>query len=391
MKPTVVFPLVEAGLGHIMPMDAVRKVFEEKYGDKVNVIRTHFFSQTNDPILVNTEKALIEEVKKHNKQRGRGLLQFLMMDIIGGKNAMKVVLEVKYKQALKPALEYIESFDADVIFNTHFSTLYYACKSKEDNNSHTKVVAYCPDPILGRQWDKRSDQIFMSSRYGVKDAESRGFKESQLNYVPFLIRKEVEQLDKGREFYREQLGLPKDNFTILLADGAYGAGKLKKTIFALLNANKKMTLVPVCGRNEELYQELLKVVPNENITLKPYGFTDKMLELSASCDLFIGKAGASNLAEPCYFKAPQIISFCATPIEDWIADYYIKELETAVMITNPKQIVKTVEEWIENPSLMEELIKNTERGRDSSGAEKMADALYELSLKAFSERENNKG
>lgn len=386
MKPTVVFPLVEAGLGHIMPMNAVHAVFEQKYGDKANIIKTQFFHEADNPILINTESALIEEVKKHNRHRGRGLMQFLMMDLVGGKNAMKAVLEVRYKSALNPSLEQIKNYDADVIFNTHFSTLYYASKYKQDSGSHTQVVCYCPDPVLGKQWDKRSDQIFMSSRIGVKDAEKSGFKKEQLNYVPFLIRKEVEQLDKGRDYYRESLGIPKDNFTILLADGAYGAGNLKKTVFALLESNKKMTIIPVCGRNEELYQEFLKVVPKDNITFKPYGFTDKMLELSACCDLFVGKAGASNLAEPCYFGAPQIISFCATPIEDWIADYYIKEIKTAIMITKPKAIVKQVEEWIEDPSLMKPYIDATEGGRDSSGAEKMADALWELAQKSFNER-----
>lgn len=45
-KPKVLFPFVEAGLGHIMPMTAVVDVFEKKYGDRVEVIRTNFFQDT---------------------------------------------------------------------------------------------------------------------------------------------------------------------------------------------------------------------------------------------------------------------------------------------------------------------------------------------------------
>ena len=38
-KIRVLFPEVEAGLGHIMPMRAVAEIFEKKYGDKVDVVK----------------------------------------------------------------------------------------------------------------------------------------------------------------------------------------------------------------------------------------------------------------------------------------------------------------------------------------------------------------
>ena len=45
-KPRVVFPFTEAGMGHIMPLRAMADIFEKKYGDKVEVVRSQFFTET---------------------------------------------------------------------------------------------------------------------------------------------------------------------------------------------------------------------------------------------------------------------------------------------------------------------------------------------------------
>lgn len=378
MKPTIVFPFVEAGLGHIMPMSAVSTEFEKKYGDKCNIVKTSFFKDTDNEDLKYLNEELIREVKKHNKNRIHGFMQFLLMSIFGSRMSLKYLMETHYKRALKPSLEYMESLKPDLVFNTHFSTLYYSCKLVQEGKLDTKVVSYCPDPHIGRQWDRRCDNIFVSSVHGKDDALKDGFKNEQLGVVPFLIRKEIETYDKGKAFYRNEIGAPEDNFTVLLADGAYGAGKLRDTVIELLKSKHKMTIIAVCGRNEALYQEFLTFDVPENICFKPYGFTDKMLTLSACCDLFIGKAGASNLAEPCYFGAPQIINFCATPIEDWIAAYYLKELKSAIFISKPKKIAAKVEEWMDDPSLMKVYSDATAPGKDVSGAVQLADQLWEI-------------
>ena len=41
--------------------------FEKKYGDKVEIVRSNFFTESNEPSLIKYEKFLINEVKKHNK------------------------------------------------------------------------------------------------------------------------------------------------------------------------------------------------------------------------------------------------------------------------------------------------------------------------------------
>jgi UDP-N-acetylglucosamine:LPS N-acetylglucosamine transferase len=286
-------------------------------------------------------------------------------------------MESRYKKGFLPSMNYLQKLNADLIFNTHFSTLYYACEGRKRGLINSDIVAYCPDPIIGKQWDSRVDLIGISSLAGKNKAEKSRFEKGKVINIPFLIRKEVEQYDKGKCFYRKELNIPEDNFTVMLADGAYGAGKIRKTVLELLKLKERFTILAVCGKNENLYKEFSNLKVPDNITFKPFGFTDKMLLLSACCDVFIGKAGASNLAEACYFGAPQIITFCATPIEKWIAKHYTHFVKSAVKISDIRKVIKKVREWMEYPEKMEPYICACNSQHRTDGADRMAEILWE--------------
>ena len=375
-KPKVVFALVEAGLGHIMPLTAVANAFEAKYGDKCEVVRTKFFSDTQNPDMKWVEDELVKEVKLHNKDWWRGISQFAMMGLVGTRLSLKFLYKTKYKRGFAPSIEYMQNLNADLIVNTHFATIFYACEAKEKGLINSDIAVYCPDPVIGKQWDNRANITAVSSEMGKNNAQKGGrFDASQLVRIPFLIRPEIANYTENKAFYRKELGIPEDNFTILLADGAYGAGKLEKTVQLLMQSKKKFTIIAVCGRNQKLYERFLEIVPPENITFLPFGFCDKMLTLSAACDLFIGKAGASNLAEPTYFGAPAIITFCATPIETWIAKKYTDDVGNSLKIKNLKKVANLVDEWIENPILMQPYIDACKPEQRHDGAEIYADIL----------------
>ena len=377
-KKRIVFAFVEAGLGHIMPMRAIAAAFEKKYGEQVEVIKTDFFKDTGDPQMKSVEDELIAEVKLHNKHKSRGKTQFRLLRLFGPKLSMKYLMEGRYGRCFKQSLEYIKKLDADLIVNTHFASLYYSCAARAKGMSRAKVAAYCPDPVIGLQWDARADLIGMSSDIGKRKAKkSRYFRKTRVEDVPFLIRGEVQNYAFDRARYRRELGLPEDNFTVFLCDGAYGAGKIRQTVIELLKSPQKMTIAAVCGRNEELYKEFCALPVPEHITFAPYGFTDKTLALSASCDLFIGKAGASNLAEPAYFGAPAIVTFLATPIEKWISAHH-EHSGRAVRVTNIPKAVALARSWLENPALMEPYAAQCRKLARCDGPEIYADLLWDM-------------
>lgn len=385
-KPRVVFPFVEAGFGHIMPMTAVANAFEKKYGDKCEIVRTRFFQDTGNPDMKDIEDDSIQVVRKYNHNRLHGIAQFALMALVGQRNAMGYVFKGRYKKGYEPSLDYMMSLKPDLVLNTHFSTLYYACECRKLRGLDADIVAYCPDPIVGRQWDKRCDLLALSSENGKRKATGAcKFKASQLATCPFLLRQEVASYDKDKRYYREQMGLDKDNFTLLLADGAYGEGRLEKTVRALMKTDMKLTVIAVCGKNEPLFNRLNALKTPENIDLRVYGFTDKILLLNAASDLFVGKSGASNLAESSYFGVPQIISLYALPVEKWIGNHYIKEVGSAIKITNVKKIAAKIRQFYDNPELLSPYIRNCEAVKTTAGGEVLADMLFERLKRRFPE------
>ncbi len=377
VKPKIVFNFVEAGFGHIMPMTAVYEAFCRKYGEKADAVKCTFFQDAKDPKLKWVEDELIKEVKKHNAATWRGKMQFWLLNFFGQRIGLGFIYKLKYRKGFKPALKYIAGQNADLLFNTHFATLYYACEARKKGLINSKIYSYCPDPVIGNQWDNRMDGIYCSSALGVENAKKGTFKDIEVGVVPFLLRKEVKERVEGKAFYRQKLGLPVDGFTVLTHDGAYGAGKLEETVSSLIKSNVKMTVIAVCGKNEKLYQKLLTLKPNPNVTFMPVGFTTNMIDYVAACDAFIGKAGASSLAEPAYFGAPQVVNFCATPVEDWICAHHVDYIKTAVKVDGGERAVKVIEDWALNPDKMKPYIQACEQHAKIDGAEALADILYQ--------------
>ena len=79
-KPRVIFPFTEAGLGHIMPMRSIADEFERLYGDRVDVVRSEFFTEGGNERLMSYEKHLHDEVVKHNEHSLYGWFATFSMD-----------------------------------------------------------------------------------------------------------------------------------------------------------------------------------------------------------------------------------------------------------------------------------------------------------------------
>ena len=113
------------------------------------------------------------------------------------------------------------------------------------------------------------------------------------------------------------------------------------------------------------------------------GFTDRILEYLGAADLFMGKSGASSVAEPCFFGVPEIITSYATQMEQHNAHYYIDHVGNALAIFNPKKAAEKVRFFYDNPQELEKLAEKARAHHDNYGAEQTADIMWELLKKKF--------
>lgn len=378
-KIRVLFPYVEAGMGHIMPMKSVIEMFRKKYGNRVDIIESKFYSETNDPDLKTFENFLCSQVKKYSLKRFYGYWSTFNCQFWGRHLSSWGAMKFCYPKAYKKSLIHMEELKPDLVFSTHWATNYVAWRTK----NRPICINYCPDTFLNKLFECDADLTLISMPYGYRRAmKKRLYNENNLKLVPFLIRNEVYNIPLDKRINRENMNLPLDKFTIVLAEGGYGIGKMKAICEELITLDLPITVVPVCGKNQELYEYFKSLVPNPSVSFIPFGFTTRILELEASANLFCGKSG-NIIAEPTFFGVPSIITNCATLIETYIANHYIKEVKCALKEFNPHKVVLMIQDFIKNPNKLDSYIKNAKEYHCHFGAEATADIIWQQLIKKF--------
>ncbi|MDE7379770.1 MAG: hypothetical protein K2N14_01840 [Clostridia bacterium] len=390
-KPRVVFPYTEAGLGHIMPMNSIADEFEKLYGDKVEIVRSKFFTETNDQTLINYEKKLSDSVRLYNKKPPMGFFATFNMDFWGTKLSSWGAVVCIGNGADKKGIEHMAELKPDLVVSTHWATNYYAMNMP--NRPLTAV--YCPDAKINTLFRYPCDLAMISMPTGYDRAlkkHKRRFNKDNLKLVPFLIRKEAFEVNTDKQYLRRKLGLDENKFTVFVADGGFGIGKAKQVCEELLKRDLPINLIAVCGKNEGLYEELKalkdKTQSAENTVFLPFGLVDNIMELIACADVCCGKSGASLMAEPCFFGVPQLITHYAGDIERWIGMYYIDTVGSAIKEFDIKKACDLIEKFVAYPALLQPYKEAALSQRENYGAEKCAHYLFELLCTRFPNLKN---
>lgn len=381
-KPRVAFTFVEAGMGHIVPEAAVCDAFERKYGDKCEVVRSKFYTETDNTDMHNFEDGFVRTVQLQSRSRVFGKLCILGNKLAGDALAQQFVMSMRYpdSRAGRTALKHLKELDADVLFTTHWATAYYVGKLKK---SRPYTIMFCPDAYSNGMFNIDCNDFLIPTEEGLKKANHRRmYAGGNGRVVPYPIRDEAFALRGKKAEVREKLGIGADEFVVILADGGYGMAKLEKTVNELIECGRadgrtRLRIIAACGKNEKAVERLNALECPPNIKLDVYGYTDKMLELVCASDLFAGKSGANSMAEPTFFGLPVIITKCITPIESGIRKYYMNTVGNAMYIPDPKKAAEKIFAFASHPEELAPYAERAESVADAYGAEAIADLIYD--------------
>lgn len=380
-KPKVLFPYVEAGMGHIVPMRAIAKKFKEMYGDCVDCVETNFFADSGNKAMQKFEEKMRKTVVDSNKHGLLGETLTVGMYVFGPKLSEVFAVDWLQRGIVKASVSYMESLAPDMVVSTHYSTNYFARKC----SPKPLTAVFCPDSEIYPMFSYPSDLTLIATQAGYEKAlkNKRRFNADNLRKVKMAIRPEAYGVTQNKAELRAELGLAPDKFTVLLAEGGYGIGKMTEICRTVLKKDLPVNLVPVCGRNEKLYREMLTWQSKGNCVFSPVGFTDRMLEYMACSDLFCGKSGANVFVEATFFGVPQIVTKYATLIEKLNGEYYCKTAKTALKIFNAHKAVQKITEFIDGGEQYVSLKKAAEAQKNNYGAEEAARQIYSLLCERF--------
>jgi processive 1,2-diacylglycerol beta-glucosyltransferase len=111
---------------------------------------------------------------------------------------------------------------------------------------------------------------------------------------------------------------------VLVSAGAAGEGPLPQVIEQLLRVRLPARFVVVCGRNEQLRQEVVSASSTQAERFEVIGYTDQMPELMRRSDVFIGKPGGLTSAECMAAGLPMIIIKPTPGQEERNADHLLE-------------------------------------------------------------------
>lgn len=379
-KVRVLFPYVESGFGHIMPMRSIEQTFRKKYGDKVEIISSSFFKEGKNKHLIRFENFMVNQVKLYNGHPVIGNIVNVVGELSGTVLSSFFTIRFIAPKAYKAGVKHMREIKPDVVFSTHWATNYYAEHIKENK---PMTVMYCPDSRMNKLFKYRCDMSMISMPYGYKKAmRHRKYNKDNLKLVPFLIRNEAFDVCTDKKALRKKLGLPEDNFTVILVEGGYGIGKTEAISKLLIQEHRHITVIPVCGKNEKLYNRLKMLKSTEEVTFLPQMFLDNILEYEAASDIFCGKSG-NMLAETTFFGVPSMVTNCTTTIERNIAYDYIHTVGSAFKEFSPKRAVGLIEKFSDDPSLMDSYRKAAIDYHANFGSEEATDVFWNKMQETF--------
>jgi len=277
----------------------------------------------------------------------------------------------------KKVYKFIRNSNPDVIVVTHPFAVSIATNIKNKINI----------PIITIVTDFKAHGAYISDKV---DAYIVGSNETKDNLIKKGILKDrifVYGIPVKDKFFKEKInlsGIDKgDYFNVLLMGGSMGLKNISQVLKELLNNSCKLRITVVCGKNEELRNNLLKKYNNniKNKKLHILGFSNDIDVLMDYSDLIISKPGGLTSTEAINKRLPLIIPF-VIPGQETENVEVLQANGCAIYLNNLLELNLLVSDLINNPDKLkkiEENMANLSSSYSKDNIVKLADKLIQAS------------
>ena len=340
MKKKVLMTYMESGMGHITSITSISDNLKALYGDEFEIVDSYIMQEDHDKTLKKFENLIIKQTKNTNKIKGFGNFIFFFIKLIGGVKTMRFLHRTLFKKYTDATLKAFEKRNPDIIVSTHYFMTFCALEYKKRINKNVKVITYNPDNNVHIWWDNREHLFLVNNENAFYEAiGKRKFNPALVKQVFYTARDEIVNFNLTKEQAREKLGIDKNKFCVIVADGAYACAKSKKITDQLLKTDKPLTLIMLAGKNEKLLKhynnlkEKNKVKPNIDFIVLP--FTKTIYEYYKAADVFVTKAGPNAILDSVFMGTPIIVDYYAHPIEKATTKLFVDNYGVGKAIYKP--------------------------------------------------------
>lgn len=266
-----------------------------------------------------------------------------------------------------PLIRYINKYKPDLIVCTHFLPAdivsFLICKQRLTSR-HAVVIT---DFDLHGMWlTRHCDKYFTALDEAREHLIRLGAAPSKVAVTGIPIDPVFANLP-DKEETRRTLGLDPDRTTIIVSAGGFGVGRVTELIEQLVQIDKPVQILAMCGKNTQLKQSLEEQYASTRSNrdelsplVVPVGYTTKMHEYMAASDLMVGKPGGLTTSEA---LASSLVMVIVNPIpgqEERNADHLLEE-GAAIRCNNLPALTYKVNKLLSNPERFVEMQTNARR------------------------------
>ena len=197
------------------------------------------------------------------------------------------------RASLVPALRAeLQRQPADLVFSV-FATGASAAARLKAEVPGLRTVVLCTDVAVHRIWAAESTDLFLVTSAAAAASVRRYLPRAPVAVVPPPVRPDFYAAPPQQQA-RKALGVPPEDFCVLVIDSGWGFGPLAGATSALAAAG--VHVLAVAGRDRRIERRLRELAAGTP-RITPFGFTDQVPALMAAADVVIALPGANTCAE----------------------------------------------------------------------------------------------
>jgi processive 1,2-diacylglycerol beta-glucosyltransferase len=156
---------------------------------------------------------------------------------------------------------------------------------------------------------------------------------------------------------------------LLISAGASGGDYAAAVVRQTMHLRSPFTATVVCGRNEELRQQIEQIVAPDADRYRVLGYTTEMPQLLREADLFVGKPGGLTASE-CMAAGLPMVLVNPIPGQEVRNGDYLMEQGAAVRCNTPSTIGWKIDEVLREPGRLQRMHAAAQRiGRPLAAAD----------------------
>jgi processive 1,2-diacylglycerol beta-glucosyltransferase len=311
---------VSAGSGHVRAAEALRATAQQDFLnvrvmhlDILQFVPEHFrklYSETYLDVVEHHPSVWGYLYRFADRQKTDSLLTQLRM-------RMERLNTHKLKRA-------ILALEADHIICTHFLPASLLARMIQKDQLPCSVWVVDTDFDIHNMWIYAEMQGYFAAGAEVAwRMQDRGVPADRIHITGIPIMPAFRQKPE-RAICAQELGLDPAQFTVLLMSGGSGLGGTEQLAARLLKLNRKMQIVVIAGKNQELLATLQEMAPQHPQRLFPLGFTNTIERVMAAADVAITKSGGLTTSECLALSLPMIVISPIPGQEERNADYLLE-------------------------------------------------------------------